>query len=343
MMFTSQNSPYIIAELSGNHNGDIQRAKQLITEAAKAGANCVKLQTYTPDSMTLNADTPDFTIQGGLWDGRTLWDLYEEAHTPYDWHAELFDHAAAQNITCISSPFDEGAVDFLETLNCPFYKIASFEMTDLPLVRHIAKTGKPVIMSTGMASLNEIDCSMDVLKAHGCGDVTLLHCISGYPTPINQSNLKLIKSLQARYGDCIGLSDHTLGNMTALLATALGVKVIEKHFTIRREDGGPDAAFSMEPHELESLVKETSIAYQALGDGSVVRSEVEMANKGFRRSLYAARPIKAGETFTKQNLRRVRPGFGLAPEYFDRLIGTECRQDIGFAQAIELHHTELES
>ena len=343
MMFPPNKRPYIIAELSGNHNGDINRAKQLITEAAKAGANCVKLQTYTADTMTLQADTPDFTIKGGLWDGRTLWDLYEEAHTPFEWHAELFAHAATENITCISSPFDESAVDFLETLNCPFYKIASFEMTDLPLIRHIAKTGKPVIMSTGMATLHEIDRSIDILKTYGCGDIILLHCISGYPTPVDQSNLKLITTLQARYGDCVGLSDHTLGNMTALLATALGAKVIEKHFTIKREDGGPDAAFSMEPSELSALVKETTDAFQALGDGSVERSDVEMANKGFRRSLYAARPIKAGEIFTTQNLRRVRPGFGLAPEYFDKLIGTPCRKDIGFAQPVELHHTDLET
>jgi pseudaminic acid synthase len=334
-------SPYVIAEISGNHNGDLDRAKALVSVAAEAGADCVKLQTYTAASMTLDSDKDDFRISGGLWDGRTLWDLYEEAHTPLAWHGPLFEHAKSLGIDCISTPFDEAAVDFLEALACPFYKIASFELLDLPLIGKVARTGKPMIMSTGLASIVEIEQAVAHAEANGARDLYLLHCVSGYPTPIEDINLAAIKTLQDKFGDHIGLSDHSLGTMAAIMATALGARVIEKHITLARADGGPDAAFSLEPQELRDLVAQCRQSAKALGDGSVSCTSAEAANLKFRRSIYASRDIRAGETFTPDNIKRIRPGFGLAPRYFETLIGRTCQKDIAFGDPLAFDHTDI--
>ncbi len=340
-MIGKTSSPYIIAEISGNHNGDLDRAKALIGVAADAGADCVKLQTYTAASMTLDSDKDDFRISGGLWDGRTLWDLYEEAHTPLAWHAPLFDHAKSLGISCISTPFDEAAVDFLEDLACPFYKIASFELLDLPLIGKVARTGKPMIISTGLASITEIEQAVAHAEANGAHEIYLLHCVSGYPTPVEDINISAIKTLQDKFGNHIGLSDHSLGTLAAIMATAMGARVIEKHITLARADGGPDAAFSLEPHELKELVVQCRQAARALGDGSVSCSSTEAANLKFRRSIYASRDIRAGETFTRNNIKRIRPGFGLAPRYFETLIGRTCQKDIAFGDPLAFDHTDI--
>lgn len=323
--------PYIIAEISGNHNGEINRAIKLIEAAANAGADAVKLQTYTAETITLNSDSDDFKVNGGLWDGYTLHELYEWAHTPWDWHPILFKKAAELNIDIFSSPFDATAVDFLESLNVPAYKIASFELIDLPLIKKVAETGKPIIMSTGMANLDEIKDAVAVAKQYGSGEICVLHCISGYPTPPEQSNLLTIKKLQTELNVPIGLSDHTLGNTTAIAATALGACVIEKHFTLCRDDGGPDAAFSLEPTELTELCHDVNIAWQSLGKEGFEHKEAEKGNVKFRRSLYACKHIKKGERITQEHIKSVRPGFGLPPKDYDSVLGKVAKQDIPFA------------
>ncbi|MCC4241929.1 pseudaminic acid synthase [Thalassospira povalilytica] len=326
--------PFIIAEVSGNHNGSIDRAKEIISAAAENGANCVKLQTYTADTMTIRSDKPDFQIKGGLWDGKNLYELYQWAQTPYEWQKPLFDHARGLGIECISTPFDETAVDLLVEIDCPIIKIASFEMTDLPLVKYIAETKRPVIMSTGMANKQEISEAVEILTKYGCGEVTLLHCVSGYPTPTDQMNLSAITTLRQEFGCSVGLSDHTLGNNAAIAAVALGAEVIEKHFTLRRSDGGPDAAFSMEPQELAALVRDCNQIYDALGDGSLQLSAAEQENVKFRRSIYAVKDIKAGEPFSRENIRRIRPGYGLEPKHFDAMLGKTARKDFSVGEPL---------
>ena len=333
-------SPYVIAELSGNHNGSIERAKAIITSAAENGADAVKLQTYTAATMTIRSERPEFRIEGGLWDGYTLWDLYEWAHTPFEWHAELFAHARACGITCISTPFDESAVELLEGLNAPYYKVASFELTDLPLVRRIAQTGKPMIMSTGMADTGEIARSLETAREHGSGEIVLLHCISGYPTPIAEANLKAIPALAEKFGTLVGLSDHTMGNVAATISVGLGACLIEKHFTLARADGGPDADFSMEPGDLAALTRDVRDAWSALGTGSLERSSFEDANRQFRRSIYVVANVARGETFTSENLRRIRPGLGLSPERFDEVLGKTAATDIAAGTPLEEGHFE---
>lgn len=330
--------PYVIAEVSANHNGSIEKAKAIIKSAATNGADAVKLQTYTPDTITIKSERPEFKIKGGLWDGYQLWDLYDWAHTPFEWHAELFAHAKAQGITCFSSPFDDTAVDLLEELNAPFYKIASFEMTDIPLVRRVAETNKPMIMSTGLATLEEIEKSLSEARKSGNGEIILLHCISGYPTPLEQANLRLMLELRERFGVLVGLSDHTLSNTASIAAVALGACVIEKHFTLDRSDGGADAEFSMEPDQLKALCENTKGAWQALGDGRRLAPSVQDGNRIFRRSIYCVADIKAGETFTRDNIRCIRPGLGLAPERFDGLIGKKAAKDISYSTPIEESH-----
>ncbi|MFZ1813844.1 MAG: pseudaminic acid synthase [Rhizobiaceae bacterium] len=320
--------PYVLAEISGNHNGSIERAKAIITAAAEAGAHGVKLQTYTAATMTIRSERPEFRITGGLWDGYTLWDLYEWAHTPYEWHGELFAHARACGISCISTPFDESAVDLLEGLNAPYYKVASFEMTDHPLVKRIAQTGKPMIMSTGMANRDEIAASLEVARKHGSGDILLLHCISGYPTPVGEANLLAIPDLAREFETLVGLSDHTMGNTAAITSIALGASLIEKHFTLSRADGGPDADFSMEPAELKTLVSDAASAHSALGTGGIRRTEFETGNLKFRRSIYVVEPVRKGEPFTTANIRRIRPGFGLAPERYETVLRSVATRDI---------------
>lgn len=333
--------PYVIAELSGNHNGDISRARALIEAAAENGADCVKLQTYTADTMTIKSDRPEFRITGGLWDGYTLHDLYQWAHTPYEWHGELFAHAARCGIPCMSAPFDETAVDLLEGLGCPIYKVASFELLDLPLVRYIAETGKPMIMSTGMASLEDVAKSVETVHRYGSGELVLLHCISGYPTPVEEANLRRMDALKAAFGCLVGLSDHTLGNIAAITAAAMGAAVIEKHFTLARADGGPDAEFSMEPAELKALTRDVALAHAALGSAQLAERPFEAESLRHRRSIYVVAEMKAGDLFTTGNLRRIRPGNGLAPEHFEALMGTPCTRDIAAGTPLDIAATTL--
>ena len=320
--------PYVIAEMSGNHNGDIERALRLIEVAAEAGADAVKLQTYTADTITLNSSKPEFTIQGGLWDGYTLYDLYQWAHTPWDWHPQLFAKARELGLEIFSSPFDFTAVDFLESLAVNAYKIASFELVDTPLIRKVAQTGKPMIMSTGMANLQEIRQALEVAQQFGCGQVTLLHCVSGYPTPVEQANLKTIPALATEFNVNVGLSDHTLSNAAAVASVALGATVIEKHFTLSRQEGGPDAEFSLEPSELKQLCLDVRGAWSALGQAGFETKPAEAANLQFRRSLYVCKPVAQGEQFTAENVRSVRPGFGLPPNCYDKVLGGVAAADI---------------
>jgi N-acetylneuraminate synthase len=318
--------PYVVAELSANHGGSLDRALAVMEAAKVAGADAVKLQTYTADTITIDHGGPDFEIKGGLWDGRRLYELYEEAHTPWEWHAALFAKGRELGIPVFSTPFDETAVDFLEGLHPPAYKIASFEMIDLPLVRRVAATSRPVIMSTGMASPEEIAESVDAFRAAGGRDLILLHCVSGYPTPVEQSNLRRIPELAAQFGRPIGLSDHTLGIEVAIASVVLGACLIEKHVTLRRTDGGPDSAFSLEPDELRALAKGVRAAFAALGTGTPARAEVETGSMAFRRSIYVVRDMAAGEPFTASNVRIIRPGYGLAPRELPKIVGRKARR-----------------
>lgn len=317
----AEHPPYVIAELSANHNGSLERAFACIAAAKRCGADAVKLQTYSADTMTIPCDRPEFKIQGGLWDGYTLYDLYKWAETPFAWHEALFDYAKQCGITIFSTPFDESAVDLLEHLNAPAYKIASFELTDLPLIAYIAKTGKPMIMSTGMASEAEIAEALEVARGSGCKEIVLLHCISSYPTPLAQANLRQLQTLAQKFGVVTGLSDHTLGCTAAIAATALGACVIEKHFTLSRADKGPDCEFSLEPDELSQLCGQALGAWQALGSTNFQRQAAEIGNRQFRRSLYFVRDLPAGHIITQDDLRRIRPGLGLAPKHFSTLLG----------------------
>lgn len=326
--------PYVIAELSANHNGKLETALRIIDAAKAAGASAVKLQTYRPDTITLNSDAEPFRIRGGLWDGRTLYDLYEEAHMPWDWHAPLFEHARKRDITIFSSPFDTTAVDLLESLGAPAYKIASFEAVDLPLIRYVASTGKPMIISTGMADANEIGEAVEAARSSGCRELALLHCVSGYPASAADYNLHTIADMRERFGLVIGLSDHTLGNATALASIALGAAIIEKHFTLDRAGGGPDDSFSLEPLELEALCRDSRTAWDALGQVDYGRKSSELGNAKFRRSLYFVKVLKAGETVTADAVRSVRPGYGLAPKFLDQVIGRVVCRDVDYATPV---------
>jgi len=328
-------SPFIVAELSANHGGRLERALATIEAAKLAGADAIKLQTYTADTITIDHDGPEFRITGGLWDGRRLYELYQEAHTPWDWHEALFAKGRELGITVFSTPFDDTAVDLLESLQAPAYKIASFEMIDLPLIRRVAATGKPTIISTGMATPAEIGEAVETFRAGGGRDLVLLHCISGYPTPAEQSNLRRIPQLATEFGCEVGLSDHTLGVEVAIAAVALGACLIEKHFTLRRADGGPDSTFSLEPEELSALVRGARVAFAALGTGMAARAEVEEQNKVFRRSIYAVRDIAAGEAFSRDNIRTIRPGFGLEPKYFDVLLSRKASRSVARGTPLE--------
>jgi pseudaminic acid synthase len=324
----AQHPPYIVAELSANHGGSLDRALDTLAAAKAAGAEAIKLQTYTPDTMTLDVDNADFTIKGGLWNGRRLYELYREAQTPLDWHPALFAKAKALGLMIFSTPFDNTAVDFLETLGAPAYKIASFELVDHALIGRAAMTGKPLIMSTGMASPEEISEAVAVATAAGGKQILLLHCVSGYPTPADQINLRRIPALAAQTGLPVGLSDHTLGAEVSVAAVAMGACLIEKHFTLARRDGGPDAAFSLEPAEFAALTHGAAVAFAALGDGRPARSTVEKANMAFRRSIYVVRNIAKGAAFTAENLRVIRPGYGLAPKHLPEILGRRARQSL---------------
>lgn len=330
--------PYIIAEISGNHNGDINRAFKLLEAAKIAGVDAVKLQTYTADTITIDHNSDDFKIDRGLWVGKTLYSLYNEAHTPWAWHKDLFARAHELDLTIFSSPFDKTAIDFLEQLEVPAYKIASFEVIDLPLIRDVAATGKPLIISTGMASLEEIHEAIDTARTAGANDIILLHCVSGYPTPAGESNLRTLLKLAETFNTVVGLSDHTLGTSVAIAAVALGAMVIEKHFTLCRSDGGPDAEFSLEPAELSDLVKGCRTAWEALGNAGFERKPSEYENIQFRRSLYVVKNIEVGELFTCENIRSIRPGFGLPPKILPQILGRRATKALRRGQALAFNH-----
>ena len=327
-IISADTTPYVIAEMSANHNGNINNAFRIIEEAKKSGADAVKMQTYTPDTITLNCDHEDFRIVGGLWDKRTLYDLYQEAHTPWDWHKPLFEHAKKVGITIFSSPFDNTAIDLLENLNAPAYKIASFEAIDLPLIKYAASTGKPLIISTGIADAEEIQEAIDAAHEGGCKELAILHCVSGYPAPAEDYNLRTIPDMIERFGLVTGLSDHTLDNATAITSIALGARILEKHFTLDRNGGGPDDSFSLEPTELAALCQNTRTAWSALGQVDYGRKSSEIGNAKFRRSLYFVHDLKAGDKVNSNHIRSVRPGFGMAPKYMDWVIGKELKNDV---------------
>ena len=330
--------PFIIAEMSGNHNQSLERALEIVEAGARTGAQAIKLQTYTADTMTLDLKEREFFISedNSPWKGQSLYDLYKIAHTPWDWHKPIFDHAKKLGLICFSTPFDETAVDFLEKLGVPAYKIASFENTDIPLIQRVGATGKPLIISTGMATQEELDESVDAARKAGCKDLTLLKCTSTYPATPENSNLLTIPYLRERYGCEVGLSDHTLGIGVAVASIALGATVIEKHFTLKRADGGVDSAFSMEPAELKELVEETGRAWQSLGKVFVGPTEAERPSIAFRRSLYIVKDLKAGDVLTKENVRAIRPGFGLPPKHLKQLLGMEILRDVKRGTALSL-------
>lgn len=320
--------PYVIAELSANHNGLLDTALKIIEEAKKAGADAVKLQTYTADTITLDCDSEEFQIHGGLWDGRTLYQLYQEAHMPWEWHKPLFERAHELDITIFSSPFDNTAVDLLEDLNAPAYKIASFEAVDLPLIKYVASTGKPMIISTGMADAEEISEAIEAAREGGCKELAILHCVSGYPAPAGDYNLHTIPDMMQRFGLVTGLSDHTLDNTTAIASVVLGASIIEKHFTLDRSGGGPDDSFSLEPAELAALCRNSRTAWSALGEVNYGRKSSEQGNAQFRRSLYFVKALKAGDVITADSIRSVRPGYGASPKYYESVLNRKVKTDV---------------
>ncbi|MCW8328230.1 pseudaminic acid synthase [Photobacterium sp. SDRW27] len=330
-----EHPPYIIAELSANHNGDINRAFQIMEEAQKAGADAIKLQTYTHETITINCDSEDFQIHGGLWDGQTLYELYKGAHMPWEWHKPLFEKAKKLGITIFSSPFDFTAVDLLEELDAPAYKIASFELVDLPLIARVAQTGKPMIMSTGMANEDEIAEAIKTAKDNGCEELVVLHCVSGYPAPAEQYNLRTITDMASRFNVLSGLSDHTIDNATAVASVALGACLIEKHVTLDRNGGGADDSFSLEPKELAQLCMDSKTAWKSLGNVNYERTEAEKGNVKFRRSLYIVKDMVEGEEFTKENVRSIRPGLGLAPKEYWNVLGKKSNCNISRGTALK--------
>jgi len=330
--------PYLVAELSANHNGSLQKAKDHICLAAKHGADAIKLQTYSADTMTIDCHKPDFVIQGGLWDQRQLYDLYQEASTPYEWHKPLFDHARQQGITCFSTPFDESAVDLLEDLNAPAYKIASFEAVDLPPIRYVAATKKPIIISTGMASQIEMAEALDAARSGGCEQLILLHCISSYPTPSDQYHVRTMSAIAQTFDVVVGLSDHSLDDTAAMAAVALGGCFVEKHFIESRSQTGPDSSFSIEPSELSRLKQNLVNTWQCLGRAGFHRAQVEEKNKQFRRSLYFVADACAGDVITSDMVKKIRPGFGLAPKYLDDVVGQTLAQSVSRGDAVAWQH-----
>lgn len=325
-----QDPPYIIVELSGNHKGSLEQALMLVDAAAKTGADAIKIQTYTADTITLAHNGPEFTLNKGLWAGRTLHDLYKEAHTPWDWHEALFARAKHHGLPIFSSPFDSTAIDLLESLDCPAYKIASFEITDIGLIKNATATGKPIIISTGMASLDEIHEAVQAVIDAGGNQLALLHCISAYPTPIEDCNLRTLVDMQQRFSVPIGLSDHTIDNTASITATALGAAVIEKHFVIDRSDGSVDAAFSLEPKQFNELVSECRRTHSALGQSGYDIKPSEVGARDLRRSLYVTADIKKGERFSVHNIRSVRPAKGLHTRYLEEVLGKTAKQDLLF-------------
>ncbi|GAB3725122.1 pseudaminic acid synthase [Flavobacterium koreense] len=335
-----KSSVFIIAELSANHNGSLDNALETIKAAKRAGADCIKLQTYTADTITLDSDKEDFVIKGTIWDGKKLHTLYQEAYTPWEWHEQIYRVAKEEGLICFSSPFDKTAVDLLESLNSPAYKIASFEITDIPLIEYVASKGKPVIISTGIARQEDIELALDACHRMGNYDVALLKCTSSYPAPIEEANMCMVKDLAERYNVISGLSDHTMGSTVPVVATVFGAKIIEKHFIIDRAIGGPDASFSMNEEEFTAMVKSVREAEKASGVVDYNLTEKQAKGRDFSRSLYIAEDIKAGEIFTEQNLRSVRPGFGLHPKYYNQLLGKKATTHLEKGTPMQLDFAE---
>ena len=328
---------FIIAELSANHNGDINIAIETIKAAKRAGADCIKLQTYTADTITINCDSEDFLIKGSIWNGEKLYDLYKKAYTPWEWHSKLFKVAREEGLICFSSPFDRTAVDFLESLNVPAYKIASFEITDIPLIEYVASKGKPIIISTGIAEHGDIELALEACKRMGNSDIALLKCTSSYPAPINEANMIMIKDLSEKYNVISGLSDHTIGATVPIVATCFGAKIIEKHFILDRNIGGPDASFSMNESEFTSMVKAVREAESAIGNIDYNLTEKQIKGKNFSRSLYIVEDVKSGEKLTEKNVRSIRPGFGMHPKHYSEIIGKKVLKDLKFGQRLSIN------
>lgn len=333
----SENSPvFIIAELSANHNGSLEVALESVRAAKRAGADCIKLQTYTAETITIDSKKDDFLIKGTIWEGKNLYQLYKEAYTPWDWHQAIFDEAKKEGLVCFSSPFDFTSVDFLETLNVPAYKIASFEITDIPLIEYVASKGKPIIISTGIAEIEDIELAIDACKRMGNHDIALLKCTSSYPAPIEEANMIMVKDLAEKFGVISGLSDHTMGATVPLVATCFGAKIIEKHFILDRSIGGPDASFSMNEQEFADMVKAVREAESAIGTVDYTLTDKQKKGKDFSRSLYVVNDIKDGEIFTKENVKSIRPGFGLHPKYYTQILGKKSTQDIERGERFQL-------
>ena len=337
-----RHKPYIVAELSANHNGEINRAFKIIEMAKAAGADAIKLQSYRADTITLDCDSEEFQIHDGLWRGQTLYDLYKSAQMPWDWHKPLFDKAKEIGITIFSSPFDVTAVSLLEELNTPAYKIASFELVDLPLIKRVAQTGKPMILSTGMANQFEIQEAIDIARDNGCSELVVLHCVNGYPTPADQYNLKTISDISDRFGVLAGLSDHTVDTATAVASVVLGGCLVEKHVTLDRDGGGPDDSFSLEPHQFKKLCHDVKTAWQALGNINYEIAEAEKNNVQFRRSLYFVKSGKAGDQITEDLVKSIRPGFGLAPKHLTKVLGKVLLKDVTAGQAVDPSSVDID-
>lgn len=332
----STNGVFIIAELSANHNGSLEVALETIKAAKRAGADAVKLQTYTADTITIDCDKPDFMVKGGtIWDGNSLYELYQEAYTPWEWHEQLFNCAREEGLVCFSSPFDKTAVDFLEGLNTPAYKIASFEITDIPLIEYAASKGKPMIISTGIATLEDIELALDACRRMGNHDIALLKCTSSYPAPIEEANMAMVRDFKERFGVIPGLSDHTMGSTVPVVATCFGAKIIEKHFILDRSIGGPDASFSMNEAEFAQMVKAVREAEKAIGKVDYALTDKQVKGRDFSRSLYVVEDINAGEVITERNVRSIRPGFGMHPKYLNQIVGLKVSRKLLMGQALK--------
>jgi pseudaminic acid synthase len=334
---SNNSSVFIIAELSANHNGSIETAIETIRGAKRAGANCIKLQTYTADTMTIDCDKDDFVIKGTIWEGQNLHKLYQEAYTPWEWHEELFKVAKDEGLVCFSSPFDKTAVDFLEKLNVPAYKIASFEITDIPLIEYVASKGKPVIISTGIAEMGDIELALEACKRMGNDEIALLKCTSSYPAPLEEANMIMVKDIAERYNVITGLSDHTMGNTVPVVATCFGAKIIEKHFIIDRSIGGPDASFSMNEVEFATMVKAVREAELSIGVVDYNLTPKQRKGRDFARSLYVVENMKTGDLITENNVRSIRPGFGLHPKYYGEILGKIINKDMEKGDRLSLN------
>jgi len=339
--FNKNSVVFIIAELSANHNGSLETAIETIRAAKRAGADCIKFQTYTADTITINSHRDDFLIKGTIWDGRNLYELYQEAYTPWEWHKQLFEVAAEEGLVCFSSPFDKTAVDFLETLNVPAYKIASFEITDIPLIEYVASKGKPIILSTGIATTEDIELALDACRRMGNNDIALLKCTSSYPAPIDEANMCMVKDLAERYNVISGLSDHTIGSTVPVVATCFGTKIIEKHFILDRSIGGPDASFSMNEEEFTAMVKAIREAESAIGMVDYTLTEKQVKGKDFSRSLYVVEDMKAGDIITENNVRSIRPGFGLHPKFYREIIGKTIKDNVNFGDRVDITNINI--